>query len=115
MIGGAGRMPSVGLKVRVLGPRTVISGDLANEGLIVRIDDEEQWSLNSVPFTPEELPQALRARLARQPSQIVYLDAASGLEFSVAAHAISIIRHEDAVVILLTSDTAKSKVEKKTR
>lgn len=115
VIGGAERRTSVGLKIRVLGPRTVVSNDLANEWLIVRIDGEEHWSLNSVPVTPGELPRALRARLARQSSQIVYLDAASNLEFYVAARAIAIIRHEDAVVILLTSDAAQLKGGTKAR
>jgi biopolymer transport protein ExbD len=116
VIGAAGEMlfPPVGLMVRVPGPRTVVSSEFAGQGLVVRIDAQHRWFLNSLPVTPAELPGALRARLDRQASGVVYFDGASNLEFWDAMRAISIIRNEDAVVILVTSDTAKNKAETKT-
>lgn len=97
------RQETMGIMVRVLGPRTVMSSDLAGETLAVWIDARNQWYFNSKPTTPEELPGLLRESLARQASQVVYVDADDNLDFNAVVRAIDLIRRQHAQVILLTS------------
>ena len=89
--------------VRVLGPRTVVGSELAGETLAVWIDTQNQWYFNSKATTPEELPRLLRESLARQASQVVYVDADDNVDFNVVARAINVVRGEHAQVILITT------------
>jgi biopolymer transport protein ExbD len=92
-----------GLTVRVLGPRTVVGSKLAGETLSVWIDARNQWYFNSKPTTPRELPGLLRESLARQSSQVVYVDADDNVDFNVVVRAIDVVRREHAQVILITT------------
>jgi biopolymer transport protein ExbD len=92
-----------GLTVRVLGPRTVVGSKLAGETLSVWIDARNQWYFNSKPTTQEELPRLLREGLARQASQVVYMDADDHVDFNVVVRAVDIVRREHAQVILITT------------
>jgi biopolymer transport protein ExbD len=97
------RQIPAGMIVRVMGPRTVAGGEFAGETLSVWIDARDRWYFNSKPTTPEELPGLLRETLARQASQVVYVDADDNADFNMVARAIDVVRREHAQVILITS------------
>jgi biopolymer transport protein ExbD len=97
----------VGLMVRLLGPRTILTKEWG-EGLVVRIDAGNRWYLNSREVAPSQLESALWSELGRQPPRIAYIDGDSNIGFGEVARAIDIIRGQDAKVILLTPGSIRS-------
>lgn len=74
----------------------------------VRIDDKENWYLNSTKTTDVELPTLLSQQLGKPTNCAVYLDVAASLNYYVAVHAIDVIQTTQAkAVVLLTPQTKK--------
>jgi biopolymer transport protein ExbD len=76
---------------------------------LVRIDEGENWYLNSTKTREEELPNLLRRQLGKSTNCVVYLDVDASLGYYVAVHAIDLIQTTQAkAVVLLTPQTKKS-------
>jgi biopolymer transport protein ExbD len=84
---------------------------------VVRVDERENWYLNSTKTTAEELPAMLRHQLGQSTTDCaVYLDVAPSLNYGVAVHAIdSIQTTESRAVVLLTPQTKSYSVVKSGR
>jgi hypothetical protein len=83
---------------------------------VVRIDESENWYLNSTKTTAEELPGMLRRQLERSTDCVVYLDVDPSLNYEVAVHAIdSIQTTQSKAVVLLTPQTKSDSVIKSGR
>ena len=83
---------------------------------VVRIDERENWYLNSTKTTAEELPAMLRHQLGQSTDCAVYLDVDPSLNYEVAVHAIdSIQTTESRAVVLLTPQTKSYSVVKSGR
>jgi len=80
---------------------------------VVRIDESENWYLNSTKTAAEELPGMLRRELERSTDCVVYLDVDTSLKYEVAVHAIdSIQTTQSKAVVLLTPQTKSDSVVK---
>jgi hypothetical protein len=84
---------------------------------VVRVDERENWYLNSTKTTAEELPAMLRHQLGQSTTDCaVYLDVDPSLNYEVAVHAIdSIQTTESRAVVLLTPQTKSYSVVKSGR
>jgi biopolymer transport protein ExbD len=75
---------------------------------VVRIDERENWYLNSINTTARELPGLPRQQLAQSNNCAVYLDVDPSLMYGIAVHAIdSIQTTQSKAVVLLTPQTKK--------
>jgi biopolymer transport protein ExbD len=78
---------------------------------VVRIDERENWYLNSAKTTAGELLAMLRHQLGQSTDCVVYLDVDPSLHYEVAIHAIdSIQTTESRAVVLLTPKTKSHSV-----
>jgi hypothetical protein len=83
---------------------------------VVRIDERENWYLNSTKTTAEELPAMLRHQLGQSTDCAVYLDVDPSLNYEVAVHVIdSIQTTQSETVVLLTPQTKSDSVIKSGR
>lgn len=91
---------SGGLTVHLLGARQD-RRILALKPLVLRIDSQEHWYLNSKRVSPTDLPRLLEAERARRPEVIVFVDADPDLSYGDVVKAIETIRDANGQVILL--------------
>lgn len=77
-----------------------------DEDWIVRIDQKENWHLNSTKTSPQELAGLLHTRLGDRSDCAVYLDADPSLAYAVAIQAVDAIQTtQPKAVVLLTPRT----------
>src|SRR5579872_92759 len=74
---------------------------LSSGRLVLRIDLQGQWRMNSKRVSPADLPALLDAERARRPEVIVFLDADPDLSYGDVLKAIDTIRGANGQVILL--------------
>jgi hypothetical protein len=78
------------------------------EAWVVRVDEKENWYLNSTKTSPQELAGLLRQQLGRQTNCAVYVDVDPSLAYQVAISAIDAIQTTQAkAVVLLRSKTKR--------
>ena len=75
---------------------------------VVRIDERENWYLNSTKTTAQELPWLLEQQLGPSSNCAVYLDVHPSLMYGIAVQAIDAIQTtQSKAVVLLTAQTKK--------
>jgi hypothetical protein len=75
---------------------------------MVRIDERENWYLNSTKTTAQELPALLRKQLGQSTNCAVYLDVDPSLIYDVAVKPVDSIQiTQSKAVVLLTPQTKK--------
>jgi general stress protein CsbA len=75
---------------------------------VVRIDERENWYLNSTKTTARELPWLLGQQLGQSTNCAVYLDVDPSLMYAVAVQAIDLIQAtQSKAVVLVTPEMKK--------
>lgn len=89
------------------GPKATWTDHWGN-ALVVHIDEDHSWGLNSEKFSRTELRRALEERLCRRAEKIVIFEGRSNIAFSEAAEAIDVIQSAcPTAVALLTPNSKK--------
>jgi biopolymer transport protein ExbD len=98
----------VGLAVQLLNPTPLSTKtDDWNEALVVRVDSQRRFYLNSKKVSEEELAGNLREALSRRAEWVVFVEGDPTLEYAYVAHAVDIVTGMHARVILLTYSTQR--------
>jgi biopolymer transport protein ExbD len=102
------RATSVGFEVLVLkeGPKVAYTDHWGNV-LVVHIDGDHSWSLNSQKLSRSELRHVLEERLCRRAEKVVLFDGNSDITFDEAAQAIDTIRTACPTTIALVTPNVK--------
>lgn len=91
---------SGGLTVHLLGARQD-RRILALQPLVLRIDSQEHWYLNSKRVSPTDLTALLDTEHTRRPEVIVFVDADPDLSYGDVVRAVDTIRDANGQVVLL--------------
>jgi hypothetical protein len=75
------------------------------QALVVRVESDEAWYLNSKRIEPDDFAEALRAQMGASRNCIVFFDAEPDVDYAVAIHAIDLIEQSQGTVVLLTPET----------
>jgi|SRR5271165_5774656 len=77
------------------------------ESWVVRIDEKENWFLNSIKTSPQELAPLLRQQLGNNTNCAVYLDVDPSVNYAIAVLAIASIEATPAKTVVLLPAKAR--------